>query len=221
MCSFMVILAALCVLTIPGECISARFFFTLRPELRYVRGNSTHYISIDNPWAAGGHMESELEFPLDNFMAGLHIVVGTRHESAGGQTRDRLGVRWLGVVDGHAGIMKDSDWIENDVALEGGVPHTGRDLYTESDAWLRGSIIDLNYVHYFRVDMSWALGPMLGFRHEKFKYDIYGYRGIHWTIPVSGEGKVLDYRVTYEIPYVGIASEGRLSAKHQLRLALG
>ncbi len=110
--SFIVILAALCGLTIPCGCISARFFFTHGPELRYVSGNSSYHICFDNPLAQGGHGESELEFPLDNFMAGLHIVAGTKHENAGGQTRDRLRVSRPWVVEEDAGIMEDSEWIE-------------------------------------------------------------------------------------------------------------
>lgn len=219
MCSFIVILAVLFVLTTPSECISARFFFTLGPELRYVNGNSTYHIRFDNPWAAGGHGESELEFPLDNFMAGIHVTVGTRYEKSGTQTKGRLGLSLLAVVDDDAGIMEDSDWIENDAAF-GEAPHEGRDSYTESDAELRGNIIDLNYVYYFRIDKSWTLGPMLGFRYQELKYDIYGYRGIYWTTPVYGEGEFLDYRVTYEIPYVGVASEGKLGEKYQLHLTI-
>lgn len=195
--SFIVILAALCGLTIPCECISARFFFTLGPELQYVNGGSTYYVSFDNPCAQGGYGESELEFSLDNFTAGLHIVAGTRHEIAGGQTRDRLRVSWLGVVEEDVGIMKGSDWIERCSAL-GEVPREGRDLYTQSDAWLRGSIIDAIYVCYFRIDKNWTFGPMLGFRYQEVKYDICGYRGIYWTTPVCGEGKVLDFSVIYE-----------------------
>ncbi len=85
-----------------------------------------------------------------------------------------------------------------DAAIDRGILHEGRHLYTESDASLRGAIIGANYVYYFRIDKNWTLGPMLGFRYQEFKYDIYGYRVIYWTKPVYGEGKGLHYRVIYE-----------------------
>ncbi len=43
---------------------------------------------------------------------------------------------------------------------------------------------------------------MIGYRSQNFKYEIFDYRGMYWTTPVSGEGKVLDYEVTYTIPYI-------------------
>jgi len=215
--NLVVILATLFVLPIPATCLSSQFFITLGPEVRYVNGHSTYHISFDSPWASGGHGESELEFPLDNFMAGIHVMAGTRHETGGTRTGGRLRMSLLGVVDKDAGIMKDSDWIENDAALPGGVAHEGRDLYTESDARLRGTIFDIKYAYNFRCDQSWTLGPMLGFRYHQFKYDIYGYRGIYWTTPVYGEGKVLEYEVTYKIPYIGVTGEGLIGDKHQFR----
>ena len=218
--SLVVILPMLFVLPIPATCLSKQFFVTLGPEARYINGHSTYHISFDNPWASGGHGESELEFPLDNFMAGLHIVAGTRYHTSEGQTKARLRMSLLRVINDYAGIMRDSDWIENDAALPGGVPHEGRDLYTESDARLRGGIVDLNFAYFLRIDRCWTFGPMLGFRYHEFMYDIIGYRGIYWTTPVSGEGKVLDYEVTYEIPYMGIISEGLAGNRHQFRFAL-
>jgi hypothetical protein len=214
--NLVVILATLFVLPIPATCLSSQFFITLGPEVRYVNGHSTYHINFDSPWASGGHGESELEFPLHNFMAGIHVMAGTRHETGGTQTGGRFSLSLLGVVDKDAGIMKDSDWIENDAAF-GETPHEGRDLYTESDARLRGAIFDIEYAYYFKCDQSWTLGPMLGFRYHQFKYDIYGYRGIYWTTPVYGEGKVLEYEVTYKIPYIGLTGEGLIGNKHQFR----
>jgi len=210
------ILAMLFFLLTPATCLSSQFFITVGPEVRYINGHSTYHISFDSSWASGGHGESELEFPLDNFMAGMHVVAGGRHETGGTQARGRLSMSLLGVVNKDAGIMKDSDWIENDAAF-GEAPHEGRDLYTESDARLKGTIFDIEYAYYFRCNQSWTLGPMLGFRYHQFKYDIYGYRGFYWTTPVYGEGKVLEYEVTYKIPYIGLTGEALIGYKHQFR----
>ena len=43
--------------------------------------------------------------------------------------------------------MKDSVWIEND-AVFGEAPHAGKDLYTESDAQLQGTIYEISYVSF-------------------------------------------------------------------------
>jgi len=163
-----------------------------------------------------------LEFPLNNLMAGMSLIVGTRHEKNPRQTRGRFSLTWLRVVEKAAGTMKDSDWIENDAAYDE-PPHAGRDIYTESDAQLRGTVFDMNYAHHFRLNNSWTLGPMIGYRSQRLEYEIYGYRGIWWTTPISGAGKVLGYEITYKIPYIGLISDllfGK-DSQFQLNLTIG
>lgn len=200
---FTTIIIAACFLCIPAKSF-AEIFTKITPELRYIKGDTTYHISFDETWANGGHGESELEFPIDNLMIGIGLVVGSKHEKTG-QTMGQFSLTLLYTPSGDAGTMKDSDWIENDAAF-GETSHAGKDLYTESDAHLTGMIFDINYAYHFRYNNSWTLGPMLGFRHQKFEYDVTGGGGMYWTTPVFLEGKLLDYEVTYSIPYIGLSS---------------
>jgi hypothetical protein len=117
-------------------------------ETAYFSGHTTYHISFDNSWKYGGHGESRLEFPLNNYLIGLNALVGKKGPKNPGQDKARLNLRFLMNIDDEAGIMKDSDWIENDTAFEK-EPHPGRDSYTESDADIDALIFDLNYVYNF------------------------------------------------------------------------
>jgi outer membrane protease len=201
--NLVVILATLFVLPIPATCLSSQFFITLGPEVRYVNGHSTYHISFPGE-------QSELEFPLDNVMAGLKVIAGDKFKENPQQTKSQISLTLITVVDQDAGIMKDSDWIEND-------GHPGKDIYTESDAKLRGAVFEIRYAYHFRYNDMWTIGPVIGYRYQKLDYDIYGYRGYRYSTPLYGEGKVLEYEVTYKIPYIGLTGEGLIGNKHQFR----
>ena len=213
---FITIAVAACLLGNPSASFSSELFGKLGLETRYTSGETSYHINFDEPWSQGGHGESKLEFPIDSVMAGINVVWGNRYKKNRQQTQTRFSLTWLGVVHDGGGIMKDSDWVENDAAY-GETPHEGRDLYTESDAELKGTVVDANFSYNFRLSNSWTLGPLVGYRYHDFKYDIYGYRGIYWTTPVSGEGKVLEYKVTYNIPYVGLSSDLLFGKRNQFR----
>jgi len=214
------VLAGLCAVNIPQACLSSDLFVETGFEVRYTTGDSTYHISFDEPWDLGGHGESELEFPINTVMTGVKVIVGTRYGKNNRQSKGRLCLRLLRTVNRDAGIMKDSDWIENDAAF-GKALHEGKDLYTESDAKLDGMLFDAIWSYHFPVVSRWGLGPMVGYRYQELRYEIYGYRGYYWTTPVYGEGKVLDYDVTYKIPFIGLSSETLLGNKDQFFLSMG
>ena len=166
-------LAVLCAVAIAQACLSSELFIETGPELRYTAGDSTYHISFDEPWALGGHGESELQFPIANVMAGVKVIAGTTYGKNNRKSKGRLCVRLLKTIDKDAGIMKDSDWIENDAAF-GKAPHEGKDLYTESDAELEGMLFDAIWAYHFSLGHNWGLGPMLGFRYEELQYEITG-----------------------------------------------
>jgi hypothetical protein len=112
-----IVLAVLCAVGIPQACLSSDLFTGTGPEVRHTAGDSTYHISFDEPWALGGHGESELEFPINNVMAGINVIVGTKYGKNSRKSKGRLCLRLLGTIDKDAGIMKDSDWIENDAAF--------------------------------------------------------------------------------------------------------
>jgi hypothetical protein len=218
---FIIIITAACLLCIPTKSPALNFYTEIGLETRYVQGDSTYYISgVD---LGLGSWASELEFPLNNLMAGMSLVVGTGHEKNPSQSSGRFSLTWLRVVEKAAGTMKDSDWVENDDAVEWGFPHAGRDIYTESDAQLQGTIFDMNYAYHFRLNNSWTLGPMVGVRYQELEYDIYGYRGYWYSRAISSTDKALEYEITYKIPYIGVGSDllfGK-NTQFQLNLTIG
>jgi len=184
---------------------------------KYINGNSTYHISFDDSWANGGHGESELEFPYDNFMTGITLAVGSKYTEKPKQIRGLLTLSFFYSPSMDSGTMKDSDWIENDAAF-GEPPHAGKDCYTESDAEFTGLVFDINYAYHFNMNNNWTLGPMIGYKHMDFNFDIYGYSGTYWTTPVSGTGKVLEYDVHYNLPYIGLSSNLLFGKKDQFQL---
>jgi outer membrane protease len=181
----------------------------------YLSGKTIYHISFDNPWDYGGHGESELEFPMDNYLLGIDLLIGKERTKREGH----LGFRFLTNIDKDAGVMKDSDWIENDAAF-GKPVHSGRDCYTESDAELSANILDFIYVlHPFSKT---SLSPILGLRYQRFRYEIYGAEGSYWDEPVSigSNVNVLEYEVKYWIPYLGLSSEAFLRKNFNLNLVL-
>jgi outer membrane protease len=207
-----------CLLCLPAKSFAGETFARIGPELGYMNGDSTCRISFDEPWESGGHGESELEFPLDNLLVGMSLVAGTRHVKTD-QVIGRFGMTLLVIPTADAGIMKDSDWIENDAAY-GEAPHAGRDQYTESDAQVKGMMFDVNYAYHFRCNNSLTVGPLIGFRYQQLEYDVIDYRGIYWTTPVSREGKAMEYEVKYRIPYIGLSSGLVFGANNQFQIHL-
>jgi hypothetical protein len=72
------IIIAACLLSIPIRSWASNLFADVGVETRYVQGDSAYYISGVDP--ALGSWASELEFPLNNFMAGVRLYVGSSHE---------------------------------------------------------------------------------------------------------------------------------------------
>ncbi|MFH0774684.1 MAG: omptin family outer membrane protease [bacterium] len=181
----------------------------------YLSGKTIYHISFDNPWDYGGHGESELEFPMNNYLVGIDVLIGKETQKEKGH----LGFRLLTNIDKDAGIMKDSDWIENDAAF-GKPAHSGRDCYTESDAELSAIILDFVYVHHPFSKTS--LSPILGLRYQRFRHEIYGAKGSYWDEPVSigSNVNVLEYEVKYWIPYLGISSDLFLRKNFNLNLVI-
>jgi outer membrane protease len=194
-----------------------RLFTEFGLSTRYINGDSTYHIRFNDSWANGGHGESELEFPYDNFMTGITLAVGSRYVEKPKQIRGLLTISFFYSPSMDSGTMKDSDWIENDAAF-GEAPHAGKDCYTESDAEFTGLIFDINYAYHFSLNKNLTLGPMIGYKQMDFSFDIYGYSGAYWTTPVSGTGKVLEYDVHYKLPYIGLSSNLLFGKKDQFQL---
>lgn len=192
----------------------------------YLNGNSIYHISI---YSGTSGVESELEFPLKTYLAGVEASFGSPASSK--DDGFRVNIKWLKNIGAGSGKMKDSDWITSDLDSlpppDGvGAPHPGLDIYSESDIDLSANIIDINaainVLHGQRVN----LGPIFGYKYEKFKYAVsntnqvgYGpYNNPTYTGYVAG--KTLDYEVTYNIFYAGLNTELLLSKTFHTNIML-
>jgi len=203
--------------------LGENIYTTLGLQSGYITGDTTYHINFSEEVLGTVYSgESELEFPLDNFLWGIEGGLGYRNINNEKQDRARLTLSWFTNIDNDAGTMKDSDWLNDayDIYYTGS-PHPGLDMYTESDADLDTNIIDINGVYNFCPTENISIGPMIGYKYQKFEYGINGYWGTYYDVPVSGSGKVLDYEVTYHIPYFGLSTDFLLGDKFQTNLRFG
>ena len=169
-------------------------------KTKYIHGDATYHISFP-----GG--ASELEFPYDNFMAGITLAVGSKYTEKPKQIKGLLNLSLLYSPTMDSGTFKDSDWT-------GSV----KTHYTESDAESNGIIFDVNYAYHFSLNNNWTLGPMVGYKYMDFNFDIYGARGTYPSGPVSISGKVLEYDIHCQLPYIGLSSNLLFGREDQFQL---
>lgn len=187
-----------------------RLYLDVGLQSAYFKGDTTYH--IDFPGGA-----SELEFPLKTFLLGPEV--GLSYKNPQNQEKIRLNVKWLTNIDDGSGKMKDSDWLDGD-------GHSGLDIYSESKIKLKANIIDANLIYNFWPIKQLSIGPMLGYKYQKFEYDVsdvdqVGYGPYAPGSTGSVSGKVLDYKVTYHIPYFGLSSDVLLGKKFQANIKLG
>jgi|GEM_PF-1821560 len=130
---------------------------------------------------------SKLDFPIGNLLAGGNILLG-RHPFY-------LNLQgWTNISKNTDGEVKDKDWLD-----------WWNFSSTESDADAQMAILDLSLLYNFwqkdepRGDV---LGFLIGYKYENFKYDIIGVRDA-FTGENYYSGKASDYKINYQIPYVG------------------
>jgi outer membrane protease len=160
--------------------------------------------------------DSELEFPLDVFLVG---------GSARLKGKLKSGEPWsisLGVsknVNNPSGIMKDSDWL----ALPQ-YNYSTKFSYTESDAELGALLVCVEGRLGIVRRSNFAVDLLGGYEYQDFSFEILGARG--WQgFDVSERvyfdtlqgTNVLDYDVTYHLPYGGIAASLRFSPRVGLK----
>ncbi len=217
-------------------------------ELGSIKGDTKYRISFDNPYDIGGHGESELKWPIDTTLIGLSAALHYKPQEDNMLTHDRfrLSFKWLTKAGKSRGNMKDSDWIENDVGYidynDDGVlngssawatNHDGLDIYSESPVKLdEANIFDINYVYNLWVRDTWALGPVLGYHHQSFKFSAYSVNQVGYG-PYGPAGlfdqsfqdtrglKWGEYQASYHVPYLGLNSEFSLNEKLSFLINLG
>jgi outer membrane protease len=214
--------------------LGSRGYFTLGLLSGYINGRTRYHIQFDYDYSAGGHVESELNWPLSNSLIGLITSLNYRLTENPDETRDRarLELAWfMRRIDKSAGKIEDSDWFENDVGyLGGGSNNSGKDIYSESNAKLDDvRLIDASYIYNFWLQNDFAIGPRLGVRAQKFNFSAYdldevgygSYDLVGYTYRDTRGRKWLEYRANYSIPYFGLGSEYRLKDNLNLLFSFG
>jgi len=209
-------------------------------------GEARFYFEAYNPPEYGGHIESELLWPLDNLWTGAEVTIGVK--AAPYLDMARLSFVWLTKLDRSAGKMEDSDWIEKDVeyintiydladddSLNGSaVPpftpwyHPGKDIYSTSDARLDyGSFLDISYTYNVVTCDIMGLGVVGGWRRFTFKlsswnldqvgYGPYGPGYMDFCYKDTLNWKWIVYEIEHRIPYLGVSADWAFS---RVRLGL-
>ncbi len=163
---------------------------------------------------------SELRFPIKAWFTGARLNWREKldpAESRGDLVRFTLD--WYDCAQAQRGQMRDSDWLDDSV-------HPGRDIYSESDAKVRGYVIDGRFTYNgMALGDTLFIGPMAGCRYEWFKFtcdnvEQAGY-GIYSPYTARAPGRVLEYSIKYLIPYVGLSSDLLLGDRFSLRASGG
>ncbi len=154
---------------------------------------------------------SELEFPLDVFMASVNATAEIRNKWI-------LSLEARKNITDDAGKMEDSDW--GTYYLDGcwSCSAGSLDIYSESDAQLDAFIMDINVRYRFYRGPRWSFFAGLGNRYEKYTFDVsnleqwypssQAYLGYE-TSPLIVDGLVLKYDITYIIPYAEVGASIR------------
>jgi len=174
----------------------------------YLGGNTTYHIS---QYSGGSGIESELRFPLRTVLAG--VQAGYKTELRNGKNELQVSLSWMKNVTRGSGKVEDSDWATNDIDISTvGTAHPGKDIYSESDMRLRADLYDARAVLGFGIGERVKLGPMLGFKHQRFHYDVsnvnqVGFGSYASSYTASVDGKVMTYDVVYDMVYVGVSAD--------------
>lgn len=186
-------------------------------------GHTTYQIggTVSTPLGSGEvHFPiSELEFPLDVFMVSLEGSIGfaERWKVSAGVKKN---------ITDDAGKMKDSDW---GVYWLEGYPLAEQDtldIYSKSDADLDALILDINLR--YRLHRGFFVG--LGYIHQNFDYEVsnldqwYPSSDYYFGVDFPHDrvtGQVLEYEVTYDIPYIEISFMGKATDTFTVEMSLG
>jgi len=166
---------------------------------------------------------SELEFPLDVWMASLE---GSKEFAE--KWKVSVGVKKN--ITSDAGKMKDSDWGAYFLDGYAWAEKDTLDIYSESDAELDALIMDINLRYRFYEKPSWAFFAGLGYIRQNFDYEISNlnqwYPSSTYYFGVDSphdfvSGKVLTYEIKYSIPYIEIGLQGAFKKKFSVETSLG
>jgi hypothetical protein len=180
----------------------------LAVPLTVLSGHTTYRIEGSD---LASSVASELEFSLGGVAAGLDAQLGTW--MVGERSRVVFRLQALASIAGATGTLEDSDWLEGAVETApppGGVgaAHAGLDIYSRSKARLDTVIVDARVAWEGWRPSGLLVTPIAGLLYQRFAYEVrdavqVGYGPYAPAYSGTFPGKVIDYRVSYHLPYAG------------------
>ena len=149
--------------------------------------------------------ESMLDFPLEVLLAELDVSLQSTSEA---HRSWAIGLGLRKSIYDHVGTMEDSDWVT--------IPEFAyheKSCFTQSDAEADAIVLDLKGHLDILSRPNWTLKGMLGYMYQNFSYELFGASG--WKLDSGDERvyfglfegvNVLDYEVSYSLPYFGVAA---------------
>lgn len=228
------LLAGVLLLGVAGPAAADDSHFDLRLGLGLLGGDSTYTIGgeISDNQGNHGYLRdpiSELKWPLDVVLVSL----GGRAEFGRFSVRGEVAKN----ATSDAGDMEDSDWGVYYDLSDGNsfFSPTSKDIYSTSSTDLDALIVDARgrYAVWRGSWFSTAVG--LGVRYQKFSivasdldqysptFKAYGLDGFFPSDPFAAvvQGPVLDYEVTYTIPFAELSGRFQFGSLLSLEAALG
>ena len=181
---------------------------TFRVFAARMEGYTKYHISFESIMLQTEYLgESELEFPLDTFMAGFDLSQRGRFEN---QKTWRLSFRYETNLIDPSNVMKDSDWIT--WYWDEGPSDRTKWSYTESDAGMRAHLVKAESRLGMDLGEKIFLEGIAGLMYQRLSFEMTGIEG--WQgfgeVPVVLDTlhgvNVLDYRVSYIMPYAGVST---------------
>lgn len=217
---------------VPAQAVTSDFDVWFGPGV--LRGDSTYTIGgflYDNQGSSGVTQNplSELKWPLDVVM----LTVGARAQVG----RFSLSGEYGHSVTSDAGEMEDSDWgVYYD--WSGGNPmfsQTSKDIFSTSSTDLDAWTVDVRGRYHPWQGPRFSTGVGVGLRHQKFSivasdlfqyspsFSLYNLQEYFPSDPFAAvvDGPVLDYEVSYTIPYVELSGLYRFGSLLSLEGSVG
>jgi hypothetical protein len=193
--------------------------FSVGPAAAFMYGHSEYYMDISGVDSTGTpvRLRSKLDFPLDAGMAGVTAIMGKKIGSIDDwSVKMDILINW----EHPDGVMRDEDWRTG--YTEAGF-FDGKFSETESKTEMKHLLVVLQGAKCLRHGDRSATFICGGIRYQRISQEILGYNG--WQINIYQDPtftphhfrndtlKVLDYRVTFITPLIGIVHSFRPGVK--------
>ena len=166
----------------------------------FITGETTYHISFPVDILGTTYTgESELEFPIYNWMLGGNFSIGGRDSILSLNAEG-----WINLEDDAGDDMTDKDWMADSL-------FSWTESNTEAEILIWDVNLRYNFYHKSLADRKGKAGFLLGYKHQRFDYDIYDVNqydplGLYGSGLVY-TGKCLEYEVEFDLPYLGLGAD--------------